>query len=132
MSSTGSEPALVALLFADKIITENNNKKGVIGTFTQFFSQNFPILFPPWAIYAAATNMTGEHEFALTLANAETRQVILPVNGKFVANDKDDVIELGITIMNAVFPKEGRYALEFAIDGEIIGSRILRVNLVKN
>jgi len=126
-----SEPVLVALLFADRVITENTNKKGIIGTFIRFFSPQFPAAFPPWAIYAAAANAAGEHDFALTLTHTETNQVVLPINGKFQAQTADDVIELTFNVANAVFPKEGKYVLTFHIDGELIGSRILFVELAK-
>jgi len=126
-----SEPVLVALLFADRVITENNNKKGIIGTFTRFFAPQFPVTFPPWAIYAAAANAPGEHDFALTLTHTETNQVALPINGKFQALNADEIVELTINIGNAIFPKDGKYSLTFHIDGELIGSRILFVELLK-
>jgi hypothetical protein len=126
-----SEPVLVGLLFADKIIIENNGKRGIIGTFNRFYSKKFPIAFPPWAIYAAVTNLEGKHEFALTLVREETNQVILPLNGQFDVRGRNDVVELTPSILGAVFPKEGTYILTFSIDGTQIGARVLFVDVVK-
>jgi hypothetical protein len=125
------EPVLAGLLFADKIITEDNGKKAIIGTFTRFFAQAFPASFPPWAIYAAVTNVAGEHEFALHLFEAESNQMILPLTGKFNVKQKGDLVELTPTIMGAVFPRPGKYTLLFLVDGEQVGARTLLVEAVK-
>jgi hypothetical protein len=123
-----SEAVLVGLLFADRIITENNGKKGIIGTFNKFYSQRFPISFPPWAIYAAVTNLEGKHEFALNLVNEETSQVIVPLSGQFEARNRTDVVELTPTIVGAIFPKPGVYTLIFYVDGQNLGARVLTVS----
>jgi hypothetical protein len=125
------EPALVALLFADHIITENNGKKGIIGTFNRFTAPSFPVVFPPWAIYAAVTNLHGKHDFALTLIHTDTNQVIIPINGQFDVHSQNDVVELIFNIGNAHFHREGKYSLTFHIDGEIIGSRALFVDTMQ-
>ena len=126
-----SEPVLVGLLFADKVIIENNGKRGIIGTFNRFYSKKFPIAFPPWAIYAAVTNLEGKHEFALTLVREDTNQVILPLNGQFDVRGRNDVVELTPSILGAVFPAAGTYLLTFSIDGTQIGARVLFVDVVK-
>jgi hypothetical protein len=127
-----AEPVLVGLLFADRIIIENNGKKGIIGTFSIFNSPNFPVVFPPWAIYAAVTNLQGKHTFSINLVHEPTSQVILPINGEFEARELSDVVELTPTIMGAVFPRDGVYSLTFNIDGAQVGSRILIVKLLQN
>lgn len=126
-----SEPVLLALLFADKVITENNNKKGIIGTFDRFMSQTFPVVFPPWAIYIAFTNSIGKHNFALNLTHLETNQVALPINGEFESESTEMAVELTFNLGGVVFPKEGRYNLSFYIDGELVGSRVLVVDKVQ-
>jgi hypothetical protein len=126
-----SEPVLVGLLFADKIIIENNGKRGIIGTFNRFYSKKFPIMFPPWAIYAAVTNLEGKHEFALTLAREETNQVVMPLNGQFEVRSRNDVVELTPSIIGVVFPSQGTYILTFSIDGTQVGARVLSVDLME-
>ena len=121
------EPVLAGLLFADKIITEDNGKKAIIGTFTRFFAQAFPASFPPWAIYAAVTNVSGEHTFSLNLVEDESGQMILPLTGKFEVKQKSDIVELTPTIVGAVFPRPGKYTLLFLVDAEQIGARTLLI-----
>ena len=123
-----SEPVLVGLIFADRIITENNGKKGIIGTFTQFNASKFPVTFPPWCIYAAVTNLIGKHNFAINLVNEETSQVILPIGGEMDVKELSDVVELDPVVTGAVFPVAGNYSLTFYIDGRQVGARVLRVH----
>ncbi len=122
-----SEPVLVGLLFADRVIIENNGKRGIIGTFNVFHSQSFPVLFPPWFIYAAVTNLTGKHTFALTLVHEESQQVVVPFNGDFESPEAEVVVELTPALMNVTFPRAGTYVLNFSVDGELLGTRILYV-----
>ena len=120
------EPVLVGLLFADRVITENNGKKGILGTFTQFQAAQFPAVFPPWYLYAAVTNLVGRHRFALNLVS-EDNQVVVPLSGEFEVADALGVVELDPIIVAATFPRPGNYTLTFHVDGDFVGSRILTV-----
>ena len=122
-----SEPVFVALLVADRVITEDNQKKGIIGTFTQFSVRQFPAALPPWYIYAAVTNLSGEHTFSLNLVFDRSQQVVFSAGGKVAVDDARRVVELVVPVPNVVFPEEGTYNISFHIDGEQIGSRILDV-----
>mgnify|MGYP001213347726 CR=1 FL=1 len=121
------EPVLVGLLIADRVIEEKNGKKGIIGTFTTFNAPSFPVSFPPWFIYAAETNLAGDHDFAINLVHALTNQVAVGISGKFSAASTDQVVELIIPIMKAVFPSEGKYDLTFQVDSAPLGARVLSV-----
>lgn len=125
------EPVCTALLFADRVIIENNGKKGIIGTFSKIFAQSFPAQTSPWGIYAAATNIVGKHEFALTLSNIETNAVVVPISGTLQSQNPEEVLELTFNTAGVSFPTEGKYSLSFTIDGELLGSIILYVEQVK-
>jgi len=127
-----TEPVLVGLLFADRIITEKNDKRGIIGTFSRFNSPRFPVAFPPWYIYAAVTNLSKrEHEFALNLVCDATNQVIVPLSGKISVEDPSNIVEITPMIAGAVFPQAGKYSLTFYIDGNQVGARNIEVKLLK-
>jgi len=121
------EPVFVALLLADRIVTEDNQKKVIVGTFTQFTVQQVPAGLPPWFIYAAVTNVVGEHSFSINLVFDRSQQVIFSAGGTVSVDDPRRVIELVIPAPNVVFPEEGTYAVLFNLDGGQIGSRILDV-----
>jgi hypothetical protein len=126
-----TEPVFVALLAADRVITEVNGKKGIIGTFTQFNTPQFPAVFPPWFVYAAVTNLVGPHSFSLKVVNDETQQPVFSADGQFKVDQAKKVVELVIPMVNVVFPVPGTYNLLFYIDDEQIGSRLLETAKVE-
>jgi Family of unknown function (DUF6941) len=121
------EPVFVALLIADRVITEDNQKKAIIGTFTQFTVRQLPAALPPWFIFAAVTNIAGEHTFSLNLLFDRSQQVIFSAGGKVSVDEPRRVVELVIQVPNVVFPEEGTYNVSFHIDGDLIATRILDV-----
>jgi hypothetical protein len=121
------EPVFVALLLADRVITEDNQKKAIIGTFTQFTVRQVPAGLPPWFIYAAVTNLVGEHSFSLNLVFDKSQQVVFSAGGTLTVDNPRRVVELVIPVPNVVFPETGTYVVSFHVGGEQIGSRILDV-----
>ena len=81
------EPVFVALLLADRVITEDNQKKAIIGTFTQFTVRQVPARLAPWFIYAAVTNLAGEHSFSLNLVVDRSQQVIFSAGGTLTVDE---------------------------------------------
>ena len=122
-----SEPVFVALLLADRVVTEDNEKKCIIGTFTQFTTRQVPAGFPPWFIYAAVTNLIGEHTFSLNIVFDRSQQVLFSAGGKVTVDALRRVVEIVVPVVNAVFPEEGTYLVLFHIDGAQVGSRMLEV-----
>jgi hypothetical protein len=121
------EPVFVALLLADRVITEDNQKKSIIGTFTQFTVRQVPAGMPPWFIYAAVTNLAGEQPFSFNLVFDRSQQVIFSAGGNLSVDDPRRVVELVIPVPNVVFPETGTYVVSFHLGGQQIGSRILDV-----
>jgi hypothetical protein len=126
------EPVLVGLLLADRVITEDNQKKAIIGTFTQFSVRQVPAGLPPWFIYAAVTNVAGELPFSINLVFDKSQQVIFSAGGTLKVDNPRRVVELVIPVPNVVFPEPGTYVVSFHVDGEQIGSRILDVVIPDN
>jgi len=126
------ETVCFSLLFADRIITESNGKKGLIGVFSNFNFQQFPAIAPPWFIYAALANISGKHEFSINLVRDEAQHVVLPIAGEIDVQDDGKEIEIILPINNLTFQKPGLHVLTLNIDGAQIASRILRVNQVES
>ena len=121
------EPVFVALLLADRVFTEDNQKKAISGTFTQVTVRQVPAGLPPWYVYAAVTNIVGEHPFSLNLVVDRTQQVIFSAGGTLRVDEPRRVVELVIPVPNVMFPETGTYIVTFHVGGEQIGSRILDV-----
>ena len=92
------EPVFVALLLADRVITEDNQKKGIIGTFNTFNLRQLPALLPPWFIYAAVTNLLGDHSFSLSLVADRSQQVLFSAGGRVAVDSPRRVVELVIPV----------------------------------
>ena len=126
-----AEPVLLALIAADKIITEaQNNKKTIVGTFTNFFAASFPALFPPWAIYFSFTNVVDEHTFSINVVNDRTQQVIFSAGGQCTSAEPSAVVELVVPAFPVTFPEKGVYTIIAHLDGQPLASRILTVTPV--
>ncbi len=78
-------------------------------------------------MYAAVTNIAGEHPFSLNLVVDRTQQVIFSAGGTLRVDEPRRVVELVIPVPNVVFPETGTYIVSFHVGGEQIGSRILDV-----
>jgi len=129
-----AEPVLVGLLFADRVITEHNGQRGLIGIFNGLRAPKFPVAFPPWFIYSAVTNLLpGKHSFTLNLICDATNQVIVSLTGEFETAESSQGNELVSVIGRALFPQAGTYTLSFHVDGDYVGARNLEVKpLEKN
>jgi hypothetical protein len=124
-----AEPVFLGLLAADKVITEEGNrKKTIVGTFTNLHTKTFPAVFPPWAIYASVTNISGEHSFSVNVANPTTEMVVFSAGGTLNVKEPKAVVELAIPVAAARFPEEGTYTIIFNVDGYPVGSRTLNVS----
>ena len=122
------EPVFLALLTADRVIVEKNDKKGIIGTFNRLASPKFPARFPPWWIYASVTNLVGPHSFALLLIEDDSGNKIFSATGSVEIQSVSHVVELTIPVAKCTFPGAGSYTVLFELDGNQVGARVLKVD----
>jgi len=127
-----TEPVLIALLFADRVIVEENtHKKSIIGSFDHFFSPKFPVVFPPWFIYASVGNLKQDADYTLNLVKDDgSDAVVIGFTGRFIVKNPQANSDLILQVANAKFPSAGDYMLTFKIGTEHLGSRILHVKEV--
>lgn len=113
-----SEVVVYALLFADKVIIEQQtDKKSAIGIFTDFNLQKFPTQPPPWHILCMVGNLSaGQHQFGINISHDGSTSVIWSAGGEFELPDSGMNIELALEVA-AQFPKPGRYTVSVHIDG---------------
>ena len=122
-----TEPVFHALLLADKVIIENNGKKGLIGVFNIFRFPSFPANSPSWFIFLSVSNLLGKHSFSINLTLDEAQIVVLPIGGELESKDINAEIELIIPIKTVGFPKAGTYTLTVNVDGKSLASKVLNV-----
>ena len=122
-----AELVVHALLCCDRIITENNGKKGLIGVFQSFQFPKLPATNLPWFIYAALGNMDpGEHEFTLNITHDESSNVVFSQTGQMKINSDRDDVELVLPVV-CRFQKFGAHLITLHMAGAVVASRVLRV-----
>jgi len=90
------EPVFLALLSVDRVIVENNGKKGLIGVFNRFRFPPLPARALTALIFFAAS---------ASLSRGSTAQiVVLPIGGEADSKDPGAEIELIVPIRSVSFP----------------------------
>lgn len=116
-----------ALLMADRVIREDNGKRGIIGSFNTFTFPKFPITAPPFFVYANLEDFSGEHEFSITIAREGAELVVFSAGGE-IGFQQEREAEILIPAFGVTFPKEGSYNLILRVGNNQYGSRKIIVN----
>lgn len=116
-----------ARLMADRVIREDNGKRGIIGSFNTFTFPKFPITAPPFFVYANLEDFSGEHEFSITIAREGAELVIFSTGGE-IQFQREREAEILIPAFGVTFPKEGSYNLILRVGNNQYGSRKIIVN----
>ena len=117
-----------ALLMADRVIREDNSKRGIIGSFNTFNFPSFPFTAPPFFVYANLEDFTGSHEFSVTIAREGAELVVFSAGGEIHFRDENREAEILVPVFGATFPREGVYNLILRIGHSQYGSRRIIVN----
>jgi len=116
-----------SILFADRVIREDNGKFGIIGVFDQLNAASVPFPALPWAIVVGLEEVPkGKHVVTINLVHDETQSVILPVTLEAMQIGEGSVI-IPIPVSGIWIPQFGRYTLTVNFDGLQVGSRALHV-----
>jgi hypothetical protein len=124
------EPLLNALLMADRIVTEDNGKKVIVGVFSKFNIPQFPAQVAPWFLFAAVENLEDHNTFTFNLARADTQEVVFSAGGEIQVQDPTSGVEIVLPVPPIVFRSQGLHVLQFLVNGHVLISRNLPVNLV--
>jgi len=116
-----------ALLMADRVIREDNGKRGIIGSFNTFTFPKFPITAPPFFVYANLEDFSGEHEFSITIAREGAELVVFSAGGEIEFQQEREA-EILVPAFGVTFPKEGSYNLILRVGNNQYGSRKIIVN----
>jgi len=117
-----------ALLMADRVIREDNGKRGIIGSFNTFNFPVFPFTAPPFFVYANLEDFSGSHEFSVTIAREGAELVVFSAGGEIQFQDGNREAEILVPAFGVTFPKEGAYNLILRIGNSQYGSRRLIIN----
>ena len=129
---SANPPILLALMLCDTIIREEGSHKySLIGTFNSIFARSFPCVHPSFSVYLALTDGRGQVPCTLRMLELESGKEVFALKGTVDFKDPTGVAEIPFLIHQVRFPKPGEYALEFQADGELLGTRKLRIQKAK-
>ena len=128
---SSNPPVLLSLILCDTALREaGTNKISLIGTFNGLFAPNFPCVHPSLAVYIALTDGRGKVPCRLRMNALETGQEVFSLQGQVEFKDPTGVADLIFQIQQLKFEQPGTYALDFIADGELLGTRKLRVQQI--
>jgi hypothetical protein len=116
-----------ALLMADRVIREDNGKRGIIGSFNTFNFPRFPMVAPPFFVYANLEDFSGVHEFSIAIAREDAELVVFSAGGE-IKTEHDKEVEILLPAFGVTFPKSGIYNLILRVGNSQYGSRRIIVN----
>ena len=121
------EMVVHALLCCDRIITEDNGKKGLIGVFHSFQFPSVPAASPQWFIYCAAGSVTrGTHDFSIGITHGQSSDEVFSRRGEIRIRREREDLELVVPV-TCTFKHFGVHLITVEIADELVASRILRV-----
>lgn len=119
-----------ALLLADRVIVENNGKKGIIGEFNTYNFPTFPAVAPPFFVFAILEDFEGTQEFTVNIVRDGVDYVVMSLGGELNFQDPAKEIELILPVAGITFPKDGLYNMILKVGNYSYGSRHLFVNRI--
>jgi hypothetical protein len=123
---------LLAVLVADRVFREEGSRKvHIAGIFNTLNATSFPCLHPCLHIYVAFTDAKeGSHPAKVRFVYLDEAQTeLLVAEGPVDVPDRLGVVEINFAFSNVLLPKPGLIAVEFWLDGVLVGSR--KVSLLK-
>ena len=121
-----------ALLCCDRIITENNGKKGLIGVFQSFQFPKVPSPAVTWFVYVALGSVSrGTHEFSVTITHGQSSDEVASRSGEIRVSSEREDVELVLPV-TCVYKHYGAYVITLEVGDELVASRILRVIAPRN
>ena len=122
------EMVVHAILCCDRIITENNGKKGLIGVFHSFQFPRVPVASPQWFIYGALGSMArGTYDFRISLTHGQSSDEVYARTGDIRSRREREDVELVLPV-TCTFENYGAHVITLEIAEEVVASRILRVS----
>ncbi len=118
-------------LLADRVIREDNGKRGIIGSFNTFNFPDFPAVAPPFFVYANLEDFTGELEFSISIVREGAELVVFSAGGEMKFGDSGRESELILPALGVTFPKDGNYTMTLKVGNYQYGSRRIIVNRIQ-
>src|SRR4051794_24878452 len=110
----GLEPVVLAMVVCDAIhLDPATGKRFLLGTFSAFFSQDFPLTVRSMAVYVVLTECRGSFPIALQIVDVnEDRDPIVRMEGEISSSDPLAGLEIDFRLGGFQFPEPGEYRIQ--------------------
>lgn len=121
-------PEPVALVLRERMhIDTQAVQMSLVGIFHSRRFRSFPTAGQRFTAYVALHGGEGEGTMQLTIAKADTEEVIHETERWRAFADPDLITMYEGPVQNCVFPAPGRYIVTLRFDGEIVTQRVLDI-----
>jgi len=117
--------------------TDEHGKLNVLGAFDTIFTEQIPTAHPACAVAAKIRFEKveeGEHKFRLQIIDLDGKPVSPKLDGNISVHIPDDAdssaVNLILNIQGQKFERYGKFNIDLAIDGRIVGSLPLMVKKI--
>ncbi len=126
------KPRVLSILFCDHAVKEEGTGKyTLVGVFTYFRSQKYPVFLGRFFTHIVFANITAkEHTFALTITKSGTRKPIGEMSGKLKLEQASKMSELALPINNLRIEEPGQYTFSFNLDEKFVGKRVIEAQSI--
>lgn len=116
-----------AFLCCDRIITEDNGKRGLIGVFQVFRFHRVPVTAENWFLYCSVGGLTrGVHDFSIRITHGQSSEEVFSCVGEIRIRREREDLELALPV-TCTFEHFGVHLITLEIAEEMAATRILRV-----
>jgi Family of unknown function (DUF6941) len=123
-------PTVVGLIVCERVIVEEGTKNvSLISTFERLNVEGMPSTPRPFAVFTTLTDGQGHGTIELVISNLESAQEVYVRRMPVHFSDRLTDLRVLFQVNRCSFPAGGWYQLSLLIDGELLGSRKLRVTV---
>jgi hypothetical protein len=122
-------PLSIGLTFCHSIIIEEGTRNlTLIGSFFDFYADDFPFTPDPFYVVTSLVGGHGEGELELTITRLETDQEVFSVHRRLSFPDRLTAVRVVFRSRDCVFSDAGAYVMTLLMDGEWVTQRRFEVS----
>ena len=123
-------PGALGLIVCDYVLVEEGTRKvSLIGSFRELALDRFPVVLPPFSVYALLSDGSGSGILDLILSRLETDEEIFSHRRPITFADQLAEVRVKMRIRNCSIPAPGYYQWSLLVDGQPVTRRRLHFHL---
>lgn len=120
--------------FCDAATSDSSGKLNVLGIFDNIKAKAFPATHPEMSLVLTLRghrSEIGSHALKINLVDADGKEILPPIEGKFVLHPEALDANLILHIQNLILPAPGTFSADITVDNHFLQSVALTVRAIK-